>query len=368
MGAIVLGLMLLLAAVVVAGAKSPLLLLCLGLDCSSASVVHHSYNTSLLSSEGFQRVAGGLLDAEKRGLQVSSVVMLAGQRDVLQPRLSASQVFSNLLAILETVKAYDAHIKCVACTLPRCRAYDEAGEVRRLEINRQLRAHMASGAGPIVLLDLADMAAFADKDAWSVESSVGGSERGGCSLSAQGSAALVEAAMRLLAAAPLSDTNTTAAITTPATTTTANTNVTNGSTVNLLPLCSASTALTDSHNHTANVYARGQWLLLPAKPRGTSGHNKTFTCCEKSLYSPADPGVCHASATLREQVNEGVPHLVTQCGDGCCGCDVRDGTRYTLAMRERFQWRPEGCRLQPWSGAEFCRVLGARTLLLSGDR
>ena len=26
-------------------------------------------------------------------------------------------------------------------------AYDEAGEVRRLEINRQLRAHMASEAG-----------------------------------------------------------------------------------------------------------------------------------------------------------------------------------------------------------------------------
>lgn len=240
-------------------------------------------------------MALGLLDAETREDRVTAVVVLAGQRDGLHPRLAACQVLSNLLAILDTVHAYDDQIACVICTIPRCRA-DEAGEVSRAEINQGLRARAApSGAGGVLLLDITDMAALAEPDAWSAEDS------GGCSLSAQGNTVVAQAALRLLSADPL-----------PKNSSIATTNIT------VFPLCSASASLGGSLNITTNVYASGQWVLTPPSP-SAKPTNKSFECCEKSLYTHAAPGVCAVTATQRERVNEGKPHQVLQCGDGCCG-------------------------------------------------
>lgn len=38
-----------------------------------------------------------------------------------------------------------------------------------------------------------------------------------------------------------------------------------------------------------------------------------------------------------------------------------------VAKNEQYRWQPRTCQLKAWSGIEFCKLLGSRTILLIGD-
>lgn len=52
---------------------------------------------------------------------------------------------------------------------------------------------------------------------------------------------------------------------------------------------------------------------------------------------------------------------------GGCSCDETQGTTTSVSNREKYEWLPNNCTLRPWNATEFCRLLGERNILLSGD-
>ena len=50
-----------------------------------------------------------------------------------------------------------------------------------------------------------------------------------------------------------------------------------------------------------------------------------------------------------------------------CQCDLDSKDRLSVSPRESYEWVPEFCDLLPFSGPQFCSLLGNRTILLCGD-
>ena len=436
---------------------------CVGLDCAPGD----TWNATMpLSSEAYQRLPGSLFRAQQQGQHVGLVVILAGQRDVLSPRLAPSHVASNIAGMASIVQSFSsggqptgASVITVLCTIPHCASYDASASDRRLAVNQLLReltltfssnnsttapdaasrGPEAAGANhglglepsvPLLLdldLDLKDAAASVtlasgsrhrNQSNHTSRSSLLHGLAEGCHLSDRGVRVVQEAVKSLLLAALPQRVRVTGGD--------GNVSVSGGGSISsssgsssssqdtfsgagggggadgggglpqaphgsgsgsgsgsglglglglgglprvprdgrdprpLCPFASTSNARTPPALGILS-YARGQWL-----PTGGSV-NKSFVCCEKSIYDAAAPGLCRSSATVREKVNHAVPHFTTQCGDGCCGCDIAEGTRTVAAARERFEFHPFGCRLLAWDAGEFCRVLAGRVLLLSGD-
>jgi len=136
-----------------------------------------------------------------------------------------------------------------------------------------------------------------------------------------------------------------------------------------LPLC------------TGNQHKFGEWRL----PDEYFKKAKSFMCCggghrttkarprldfdvvNDILRSQGKGGLCYENHTIPLVVDQGMVGLNSQCGDDCCACDRRGGTRFNVTRRESHIWVPSNCRLRDWSAQLFCQVLDGKRLLIMGD-
>lgn len=111
-------------------------------------------------------------------------------------------------------------------------------------------------------------------------------------------------------------------------------------------------------NCRGNGHFEGEWIKVVVD-------NKAFVCCGEAVTDvDIDPRYC-ASKPLFFQY--GVVGPSTPCGDDCCACDRRSGTRYAVSSREQYVWIPKYCDLIPWNGEKFCDLLQGRKVLIVGD-
>ena len=137
-----------------------------------------------------------------------------------------------------------------------------------------------------------------------------------------------------------------------------------GSTDETLPWCSN------------NAHKDGEWVPY------TQPQSKSFVCCGggyNSIYSAqsvwankswdhtAVPGYCNPVNTLPSFLERGYAQWGAQCGDDCCICDREDNTRFVPNAREKYFWKPRGCRLLDWNSTLFCNLLGTRKIAMIGD-
>eukprot|EP01035_Chromulina_nebulosa_P028642 gene28642-37852_t len=107
-----------------------------------------------------------------------------------------------------------------------------------------------------------------------------------------------------------------------------------------------------------NKYVNGSWVIDKQITK------KSFYCCQND-----DVGtVAYCGDKVVGNENKFYPHEdLVIAPDKACACDNFDGTRNTVSTREQYKWVPELCRLESFTGQQFCSVLGKRRLLLIGD-
>lgn len=311
----------------------------------------------------FQRLPfelfGDLVLGQQQEIQesVGLVVVLAGKNDIRYvPRRTAVQILSHLISLHETAHAAGANTLSVA--IPRCSFFQalklsaqerEVNEQRRIFINAGLKAFVerqtrSDGSSRVFHLDLQNEW---DKTEGAEQSKFWAADL--CHFSRLGyqrMAALVLKAVethrwRAIGLVGLEQQRQEQA---------------------QLPLCQG------------NGHRLGNWFLESVAPAS----NKTFVCCGGGSplnktrghldVDDVKAGYCSLNHTLPLPIQRGLQGLNAACGDDCCACDREAGTRYSLSLRERWDWRPSACRLVDWSAEGFCRVLGStRRLLLVGD-
>ena len=105
-----------------------------------------------------------------------------------------------------------------------------------------------------------------------------------------------------------------------------------------------------------NDYAVGKWKPIQKL-------QKSFYCCENE-----DVGIV-ASCGSQKVVVDG--YLESSelfiASQSACTCDSVQNTRRTVNPREKYEWVPDSCRLEPFRGDHFCHLLGRRRIILIGD-
>lgn len=289
---------------------------------------------------------------------VGFVTILAGKNDIRYvPRRSAVQTLSHIISLHETAHAAGANT--LAMAIPRCSFFQalkfsaqerEINEQRRIFINEGLKAFVdrqtrPDGSSRVFFLDLQsewDKAEGAEQSKFWAADLCHFSRLGYLSMASLVLKALQTHRWRPIGAEGLEQLREEQA---------------------QLPLCQD------------NGHRLGNWFLQDSAAPSTK---KSFVCCGGG--SPLNktrghldvdnvkPGYCSLNHTLPLPLQRGLQGLNAACGDDCCACDREAGTRYSLSLRERWEWRPSACRLVDWSAEAFCRVLGpARRLLLVGD-
>jgi hypothetical protein len=95
-------------------------------------------------------------------------------------------------------------------------------------------------------------------------------------------------------------------------------------------------------------FSLGKWERIDNTPG-----NKSFVCCSKdAMKHPEVEAACSVlpKATERD-----------------CNCDSKGNTFTTISERERWMWKPDGCSLLTWNVETFCKYLGNKTILFTGD-
>ena len=112
-----------------------------------------------------------------------------------------------------------------------------------------------------------------------------------------------------------------------------------------------------------NQYVNGSWVI-DKHTEHKHMIKKSFYCCQND-----DVGVfAYCGNNMVDNENKFYPHddLVI-APDKACVCDIMEGTRNSVSVREEFKWVPDFCDLESLSGEKFCNLLGKRRILLIGD-
>lgn len=115
---------------------------------------------------------------------------------------------------------------------------------------------------------------------------------------------------------------------------------------------------------TNNQHRFGTWRLRS----NTTKLTKSFYCCgwdgEDFLLNTT---LCGTNKINGDALYWGARDHNTQSGGHACTCDIRGNSRFTVTPRESYEWIPRNCSLLPFNGIQFCKLLGNRTILMSGD-
>jgi hypothetical protein len=141
-------------------------------------------------------------------------------------------------------------------------------------------------------------------------------------------------------------------------------------------------------------YLDGEWVFDPVHKT-----TRSFPCCSAKgeMSETTDPTTKHClkhdkpypiflgNLTITEHSSKSHPSAyVTNSfnyiyhwgmyprvmGNGCsCYNSYRAEGKPAdyVAPMEQYRWQPKSCQMQAWSGVEFCKLLGSRTILLIGD-
>jgi hypothetical protein len=102
------------------------------------------------------------------------------------------------------------------------------------------------------------------------------------------------------------------------------------------------------HMCTSSEHVDGEWIERVELANGT----KSFVCSLNAHMTQND--YFYHDGTMGYEYSGG------------CVCDEKQGW-HTVNKKERYEWVPDNCTLAPWDAKDFCRVLGNRTIFLTGD-
>ena len=105
-----------------------------------------------------------------------------------------------------------------------------------------------------------------------------------------------------------------------------------------------------------NSYSIGRW-----KP--TNRSEKSFYCCDNGDVGKI-PSCGSHTINYDGYLEYNELYVASQLA---CSCDSVENTRNTVNQREKYEWVPDSCILEPFRGEHFCELLGDRRILLIGD-
>ena len=106
----------------------------------------------------------------------------------------------------------------------------------------------------------------------------------------------------------------------------------------------------------SNNYVAGYW-----KPVNVT--KKLYYCCQNDDVGQVES--CGAQVIHKEGYFR-YDELIIASNEAC-SCDLVSNTRNSASPREKYEWEPDDCYLEPFNSSHFCELLDKRRILLIGD-